>query len=115
MTLTLADWTPDIAARAAALDPLVLRVPLPAATVLLTAYATISPFFPDVRARAYILSVVSSATMTLASLPFVARYLSGGLPAVWAAGQDGWTRTLSTVLIPAFATYLFSECCWENM
>jgi hypothetical protein len=103
--------TPEsmLAARLAHVDPLSPYVPLPVICILLAAYKTFAPRLPDSRSRAYVLSSISSCCMTLASLPFVLAYVTGGLPAVWAAGQSGWTATLANVVVPAFGTYLFSE------
>lgn len=98
--------------RLAALDPLSLRVPLPTFGFLIAAYCVFSPQWPDKRSRAYVLSTISSGCMTLASLPFLYLYLTGGLPAVWAAGQSGWTQTLSTVIVSVFGTYLFCKSTW---
>ncbi|KAJ7778957.1 hypothetical protein B0H16DRAFT_1500597 [Mycena metata] len=47
---------------------------LPAFLTLCASYPAISPFFPSTRQRAWILTTIASAVMTLASLPFVRDY-----------------------------------------
>ncbi|EJT46759.1 hypothetical protein A1Q1_04502 [Trichosporon asahii var. asahii CBS 2479] len=45
--------------------------------------------------------------MTLASLPFVYGYLTGGIERMWYLGNNGWTRHLADVVVAFFGTYLF--------
>lgn len=90
--------------------PLGITLPLPIFVALVGWYAAVAPRFAEERKRAYVLSSISSLAMTLSSLPFVYCYFTGGVPAVWAAGQEGWTKTLADAAVAYFGTYLFSEC-----
>ncbi|KAJ7778975.1 hypothetical protein B0H16DRAFT_1500648 [Mycena metata] len=47
---------------------------VPAFLTLCASYPALSPFFPSTRQRAWILTTIASAVMTLASLPFVRDY-----------------------------------------
>ncbi|KAJ7778915.1 hypothetical protein B0H16DRAFT_1683226 [Mycena metata] len=47
---------------------------LPAFLTLCASYPALSPFFPSARQRAWILTTIASAVMTLTSLPFVRDY-----------------------------------------
>lgn len=98
-----------LAARAAALDPLSLYVPLPTFAIFFITYAVLQRKFTTSASRAYIQSTLSSFCMTLASLPFVYAYLTGGMSSAWDAGQSGWTGKLATIVTAAFGTYLFSK------
>lgn len=86
-----------------------LLLPLPIFIAFLTAYRLISPHFPDSRSRAYILSAISSFTCSIASVPFVYAYCTGGVDKLWATGQGGWTTNLADFIVVAFGTYLFCE------
>lgn len=100
-----------LSARTAAAEHLSLLVPIPALATLIAVYCTFAPRWPDARSRAYILSTLSSAILTLSSLPFLYAYCKGGVPAIFQAGQEGWTHTLATVIVAAFGTYLFGKSC----
>lgn len=90
--------------------PLGITLPLPIFVGLVGWYTAVAPHFAEMRKRAYVLSSISSLIMTFSSLPFVYAYFTGGIPAVWAAGQEGWTKTLADAAVAYFGTYLFSEC-----
>lgn len=87
--------------------PLGVTLPLPFFLGFVAWYRTVSPHFAEERKRAYLLSSLSSLIMTLSSLPFVYAYVTGGVPALWAAGQEGWTKTLADTAVASFGTYLF--------
>ncbi|WWC60918.1 uncharacterized protein I303_103494 [Kwoniella dejecticola CBS 10117] len=53
-------------------------------------YALVSPKFDSERKKAYILSVISSFTMTVLSIPFFISYLRYGLEKTFKDGQAGW-------------------------
>lgn len=86
-----------------------LLIPLPLFALFLTVYRTVSPRFATEKQRAYVLSTLSSATMTLASLPFVYGYLTGGIERMWYLGNNGWTKVLADCTVAFFGTYLFCE------
>ncbi|TXT10366.1 uncharacterized protein COLE_04300 [Cutaneotrichosporon oleaginosum] len=89
--------------------PLAVTLPAPLFLAMVGWYNLVAPHFVGMRKRAYVLSALSSFTMTLFSLPFVYAYFTGGLPAVWAAGEDGWTKTLADTAVASFGTYLFAQ------
>lgn len=86
-----------------------LLLPVPIFVALAAAYRMLAPFFPDSKSRAYILSAISSLTLTATSLPFVYAYLSGGFAAMYEAGHTGWTGHVADFIVVAFGTYLFGE------
>ncbi|KAJ7778925.1 hypothetical protein B0H16DRAFT_1838003 [Mycena metata] len=73
---------------------------LPAFLTLCASYPALSPFFPSPRQRAWILTTIASAVMTLASLPFVRDYAL----ALCAGGgvADVQLRTLAAVAVNRF-------------
>ncbi|BEI81556.1 hypothetical protein CcaverHIS002_0207160 [Cutaneotrichosporon cavernicola] len=79
--------------------PIGITLPGPLFLGMVAWYNLVAPFFNGERKRAYVLSTLSSFTMTLCSFPFVYAYLNGGIPAVWAAGQEGWTKTLADITL----------------
>ncbi|BEJ12256.1 hypothetical protein CspHIS471_0207160 [Cutaneotrichosporon sp. HIS471] len=89
--------------------PIGITLPGPLFLGMVAWYNLVAPFFNGERKRAYVLSTLSSFIMTLCSLPFVYAYLTGGIPAVWAAGQEGWTKTLADITVASFGTYLFAD------
>lgn len=101
--------TPSSLLDAARSLPIGITLPVPIFLGLVAWYTAVAPQFGEERKRAYILSSLSSLVMTLSSLPFVYLYVTGGLPAVWAAGQEGWTKTLADTAVASFGTYLFGE------
>lgn len=89
--------------------PLAVTLPGPLFLGWVGWYNLVAPNFTGERKRAYVLSSLSSLVMTLCSLPFVYAYLTGGLPALWAAGQQGWTKTLADTAVTSFGTYLLGK------
>ncbi|WWD01191.1 hypothetical protein V866_008131 [Kwoniella sp. B9012] len=59
-------------------------------TLFYILYTILSPRFDTERKKAYILSSISSCTMTILSLPFFLSYLTNGLKETFEAGQEGW-------------------------
>lgn len=86
-----------------------LVLPVPLFLLFCAVYRTIAPRFETEKQRAYVLSTLSSATMTLASLPFVYAYLTGGIERMWDLGQTGWTKGLADCTVAFFGTYLFCK------
>lgn len=89
--------------------PPAVVLPVPLFALFCAVYRTIAPRFETEKQRAYVLSTLSSATMTLASLPFVYGYLTGGIERMWYLGNNGWTRHLADVVVAFFGTYLFCK------
>lgn len=83
--------------------------PLPVLAALVVTYVLAARRFDTDRARAYILSAISAAVLSVTSLPFVYIWLTGGFEAAWKAGQTGWTATMAQYVIAFFGTYLFGE------
>ena len=84
-------------------------LPLPLLAFLTIAYFLAAPSFPTEKARAYVLSTLSSFTMSIISLPSIYCYLTGGLQLVYAAGSTGWMRQLGRFGASFFGTFLFGE------
>jgi hypothetical protein len=72
-------------------------------------YTVISPRFHTEKQRAYILSVISSGTMTVISLPYVGQYLSQGLERCYEDAQHGWRKDLGSLGVLFFGTYLLGR------
>lgn len=85
--------------------PVVLPVPLYLSMVMY--YHLLAPNFGTEKQRAYILSTLSAATMTIISLPFVWVYVSEGLEGLYAMGDGGWTSVVGEVGVVFFGVYLF--------
>lgn len=87
--------------------------PLVTCTTIFTgfclAYSSLSPRFETERKRAYILSTISSFTMTLISLPYVWTYLVYGMEACFETAQSGWMLGLGQFAVIFFGTYLTGE------
>ncbi|GMK54036.1 hypothetical protein CspeluHIS016_0106220 [Cutaneotrichosporon spelunceum] len=96
---------PDALERAREL-PLGITLPAPFFLGMVAWYNLVAPRWTSERKRAYVLSCLSALTMTLASLPFLYAYVSGGILALWTAGQEGWTKTLQDIAVAWFGTYL---------
>lgn len=100
---------PPAPAWATALADNRLLLPVPIFGALVATYCIAAPYFSTSRSRAYILSSLSSFTLTTASLPFVYAYATGGFQGLWDAGQEGWTKVLADLVVVYFGTYLFSK------
>ncbi|WVQ78457.1 hypothetical protein IAT38_000543 [Cryptococcus sp. DSM 104549] len=87
--------------------PLSLLLPPPLFLAFFLTYLKLAPRFSSERQRAYLLSTLSSATMTLISLPFVSTYLIHGLECAFEDGQEGWMASLGQFGVVFFGTYLF--------
>ena len=72
-------------------------------------YWKCAPYFSTERQRAYILSTLSSGTMTTLSLPFVWGYVMHGLEKTYWASQEGWRAGVVQFGVLLFGTYLFGE------
>ncbi|WVQ71788.1 hypothetical protein IAR50_001330 [Cryptococcus sp. DSM 104548] len=101
----------DSATQAAVLDaiyslsiPIILPIPI----LLILSYTILAPHFVTERQRAYILSAITSGTMTLASLPFAWSYLRWGLEVTYKETQQGWMAALARIGVVFFGTYLLS-------
>ncbi|WVQ69879.1 uncharacterized protein L199_008101 [Kwoniella botswanensis] len=70
-------------------------------------YTILSPRFDTERKKAYILSSISSCTMTILSLPFFLSYLTNGLKETFEAGQEGWMGQMGWFGSVFFGVYLF--------
>jgi len=90
--------------------PLTWALPTAIFAGFATAYWRLAPKFNTERQRAYVLSTISSFTMTLVSLPFVCSYLFYGLETTYGAAQLGWMGALGRFGVVFFGTYLFGEC-----
>jgi len=96
----------------APVDPSALRMVYLAAPIyagFLMAYRHFSPRFASERQRAYILSAISSCSMSFMSLPFLYSYLRYGMKETFEAGQGGWMGVLARFSTIFFGTYLFGE------
>ncbi|WWC69267.1 uncharacterized protein I206_103205 [Kwoniella pini CBS 10737] len=71
-------------------------------------YQTLSLKFDTERKRAYILSVISSFTMTTLSIPFFINYLRFGLERTFKDGQKGWLGMIGEFGTTFFGVYLFA-------
>jgi hypothetical protein len=90
--------------------PLTYTLP-PSLLVFLTAfYLATSRYFSTDKARAYLLSALSSFTMTTLSIPFAYLYFVYGLEVVFNAAQEGWLHQAGRIGVIFFGTYLFGEC-----
>jgi hypothetical protein len=81
-------------------------------TLLLTflsIYHLSAPYFATEKQRAYILSTISAATMSTASIPFVWKYVNYGFTGMYEAGQIGWIRDVGRFGVIFFGSYLFGE------
>ncbi|KAK4687042.1 hypothetical protein P7C73_g3077, partial [Tremellales sp. Uapishka_1] len=72
-------------------------------------YAVLAPRFETEKQKAYILSTISSFTMTLVSLPFLSTYVLHGLEGVYESSQLGWKGDLGRFGVVFFGCYLFSD------
>lgn len=72
-------------------------------------YAKVSPKFDSERKRAYLLSTLSSLTMSIISLPFVGAYLAYGIQGCFTMAQSGWMLRLGQFGVMFFGTYLFGK------
>ncbi|WVW82882.1 hypothetical protein I302_104894 [Kwoniella bestiolae CBS 10118] len=70
-------------------------------------YSLLSPYFDTDRKKAYILSSISSFTMTTLSIPFFVGYLTNGLEGTFKDGQDGWMGGVGWFGAVFFGVYLF--------
>ncbi|WRT67320.1 uncharacterized protein IL334_004290 [Kwoniella shivajii] len=73
------------------------------------AYQAFSPLFESERKRAYVLSSISSFTMTLLSIPLFGSYLLYGLKDTFEYAQGGWMGNWTRFAVVFFATYLFAD------
>jgi hypothetical protein len=89
--------------------PLPLTLPPALLATFSAIYAVAAPRFRTEKARAYILSSLSSWFMTIFSLPFVYKYVVYGLGTCFEEGQSGWMGQLGRVGVLFFGTYLFGE------
>lgn len=72
-------------------------------------YWKFAPYLRTERQRAYVLSTLSSGTMTLLSLPFVWGYVAHGLHETYWASQEGWRAAVTQFGVLFFGTYLFAD------
>ncbi|KAK8869630.1 hypothetical protein IAR55_000197 [Kwoniella newhampshirensis] len=89
--------------------PELLLVSIPTFLFFVAAYQLLAPRFRTERQRAYVLSVISSCTMSLIALPFLYSYIECGLQITYENGQSGWMRETGRFGVIFFATYLFSD------
>ncbi|BEI89353.1 uncharacterized protein CcaverHIS019_0207150 [Cutaneotrichosporon cavernicola] len=75
--------------------PIGITLPGPLFLGMVAWYNLVAPFFNGERKRAYVLSTLSSFTMTLCSFPFVYAYLNGGIPATSRWRRLGHTFSLT--------------------
>lgn len=90
-------------------------LPIPIFIFFALTYTTVAPYFQMEKKRAYILSTLSSATMSLISLPFVYQYTFHGLGVVYEKSQNGWMGSLARFGVVFFGTYLFGELSFLNL
>jgi hypothetical protein len=91
--------------------PLTYTLPPPLLVLLTAFYLATARYFSTDKARAYLLSALSSFTMTTLSIPFAYLYFAYGLEAVFVAAQEGWLHQAGRVGVIFFGTYLFGERC----
>ena len=73
------------------------------------AYRQFAPRFASERQRAYILSAISSGSMSVMSLPFLYTYLRYGMEETFEVGQNGAMGVLARFSTIFFGTYLFGK------
>ncbi|OCF71661.1 hypothetical protein I204_07721 [Kwoniella mangroviensis CBS 8886] len=78
-------------------------------TIFYLLYTVLSPYFDTERKKAYILSSISSCTMTILSIPFFLSYLTNGLKETFEAGQEGWMGQMGWFGAVFFGVYLFAD------
>lgn len=76
---------------------------------MVTYYHILAPRFKTEKQRAYILSTLSSAFMTLVSTPFVWAYVKYGVEGLYDAGSRGRMEAIGQVGVVFFGVYLFGE------
>lgn len=76
---------------------------------LATYYHALAPYFRTEKQRAYIMSALSSATMSVISIPFAYTYLRYGLEKAYSDSQSGWMGDLARFGAIFFGVYLFSK------
>ena len=95
------------------LAPLPILLPIPLFGLFVLVYHLVAPRFATEKQRAYVISTFSSATMSIASLPYVWRYVGYGFRTCYEEGQDGWVARVGEFATVYFATYLFCE--WSSL
>ncbi|WVQ98925.1 hypothetical protein IAU59_006056 [Kwoniella sp. CBS 9459] len=90
-----------------------ILIPLALFTAFYALYAFLAPHpqlgFAKEKQRAYILSTLSSGTMTLVSIPYLWSYASVGFEETFERCQSGWMAELGRIGVLFFATYLCSD------
>jgi uncharacterized membrane protein len=69
---------------------------------LATFYHVLAPFFPNVKQASWILTTITSATMSIVSLPFLWDYFVGG----WSVKNVRMLPTLSVTAVRFFQAHL---------
>lgn len=105
--MTRLSFAPDFVSLA--MSPSHLVLPIPLLVIFFVVYSLAAPYFRTEKQRAFILSTLSSAMMTLVSLPFVWNYVTLGLDVSYHKAQDGWLREVAMIGITFFGTYLTGE------
>jgi hypothetical protein len=89
--------------------PLYQAVSLPLYLSMIAYHHLLAPHFRTEKQRAYLLSTLSAAVMSGASIPFVWLYLTRGLGGMYEAGQEGWLGVLARLGAIFFGVYLFGK------
>ncbi|RXK36233.1 hypothetical protein M231_06503 [Tremella mesenterica] len=89
--------------------PIPLTLPIPLFIIFTITYLSFAPRFKTEKQKAYILSTLSSGSMTLISLPFLYTYLTKGFGVVMEQGEMGWMLVLGRFGVTFFATYLIAD------
>lgn len=89
--------------------PLIQTLPLPLILFFIAYYHLLAPRCQTEKQRAYLLSALSSGTMSTLSLPFVWSYVNHGLAKTYLACQEGWLLRLGQFGVVFFGVYLFSK------
>ncbi|OCF45396.1 hypothetical protein I317_00641 [Kwoniella heveanensis CBS 569] len=96
-------------------SPSTILIPLVLSTSFYTLYTLLAPSFPKEKQRAYILSTISSATMTSLSIPYLYTYTTMGFEGAFERCQQSWMGGLGRMGVLFFGTYLFSDLLIGNV